>query len=205
MSAATFAFSRACAAIAAASPSPLICALASAASRDRPSFIAAATSWALTRSFSCSATELPTDCAEALVVSIYFQDGFGRAVIGRGHFIDLLRGVLRGIAENAALDRRGEACGVGQIVAVTHLRAELLLRLRERIGGRSRPVQCVGDRAAGADRRADRPERVADELRGLRQHAFRHLQKADDRRQRIYDLLGEPEGEIDRFGDLLED
>jgi hypothetical protein len=35
-----------------ASPSPLICALASAASRDRPSFIAAATSWALTRSFS---------------------------------------------------------------------------------------------------------------------------------------------------------
>jgi hypothetical protein len=81
MSAASFAFSNACTAVAAASPSPLICALASAASRDKPSFIAAATNWALTRSFSCSATELPTDCAEALVVSPRLLRGPGNALI----------------------------------------------------------------------------------------------------------------------------
>src|SRR5215831_12664417 len=88
-------------------------------------------------------------------------------LLGHRDVVDLLGRVLRRIAKNAALDRGGEACGVGQIVAVTHLRAELLLRLQKRISGRSRPIQGVGDRAAGADCRADRPELIANELRSL--------------------------------------
>src|SRR6516165_2261064 len=132
MSAATFAFSSACAAIAAASASPLICALASAASRDKPSFIAAATSWALTFSFSCSATELPTDCAEALVVSIYFRMD-SRAVVSRGDLVSLLGGILRGVAQHPALDAAGGADRIRDVVAVAQLRGKARLRLRQRV------------------------------------------------------------------------